>query len=256
MKTCLNIAKKAARAAGKILLRYFGKTKNIREKSGRRGLVSIADEESERAIIGIIKKRFPGHNIIAEESGIDHQHSPFTWHIDPLDGTTNYIFGLRDWGTAIGLAKDDKVILGVIYFPLSDELLWAEKGKGAFLNGKRISTSKRDRLKDSLFLFESDLNKDSPLRFNLLKRIVKNTYKIRMTGDAVTSMRRVAEGAADGLLFLRLNDWDVAAGSLIIREAGGKVTTLSGKEWELGDKEFAASNGKIHTGLIKLIGKK
>ncbi|MBI2139239.1 hypothetical protein HYU13_06630 [Candidatus Woesearchaeota archaeon] len=200
MHSCRATAVKAAKAAGKILLKYFRKTKNIREKSGRRGLVSIADEASERAIIGIIKNKFPGHSIIAEESGIDHQHSRFTWHIDPLDGTTNYIFGLRDWGTEIGLAE--------------------------------------------------------PLRFNLLKKIVKNTYKIRMTGDAVTSMRRVAEGAADGLLFLRLNDWDVAAGSLIIREAGGKVTTLSGKEWELGDKEFAASNGKVHSGLLRLIGRR
>ncbi len=246
----LDVATRAAKESSSLLLGYFKNISNVREKSNNLGLVSEADLASEKAIVGILKKNFPSHNIVAEESGDHKAKSDFTWYIDPLDGTTNFVFGLRNWGLTLSLAYKGDIQVGVICFPLTGEILTASKGSGAFLNGKKMLVSARTQLEKSLVLFESDLDEDSLFRFPFLKKIVEKSYRIRMFGDAVSCIRFLAEGSVDGVILLKPKPWDVGAGYLLITEAGGKVTGLEGNGWKVSSQDFIASNGKIHSEII------
>ncbi|MBI2576455.1 inositol monophosphatase [Candidatus Woesearchaeota archaeon] len=251
----LDAATRAAKGSGSLLLGYFKNISNVREKSNNLGLVSEADLASEKAIVALLREHFPSHNIVAEESGDHKKASDFTWYIDPLDGTTNFVFGLKNWGLTLSLAYKGEMLVGAIYFPLSGELLTAAKGKGAFLNGKRICVSQRKTLEKSLVLFESDLDEDSSFRFPFLKNIVEKSYRIRMLGDAVSCIRFLSEGSADGVILLKPKPWDVGAGYVLITEAGGKVTGLDGKEWGVQTPDFIASNGKIHGEILDCVPK-
>ena len=245
------LAVKAAKEAGKILKAHFGRTIQVRTK-GERSLVTDVDLKAEEKIVNLIKRDYPEDNILSEETKYRIFDSDFRWIIDPLDGTHNYIRGMENFGTSIALAYRDKVILGVIYLPMSDELYFAEKGRGAFLNQRKISVSRKD-LDHTTMIYDSTirLNKGPMLKY--LDRLVDFVFNIRMFGSTVRGLTYVAEGKAD--LEIEYNDkpWDFAAGLLLVEEAGGKATDLKGKKWTLNSKGYVASNGRVHSKVLKII---
>lgn len=245
------LAIKAAREAGNLLKTYFGRTIQVRAK-GERSLVTNIDLKAEEKIVNLIKKDYPEDNILSEETKYQTFDSDFRWIIDPLDGTHNYIRGMENFGTSIALAYRDKVILGVIYLPMSDELYFAEKGKGAFLNQRKINVSRKD-LDHTTMIYDSTirLNKGPMLKY--LDGLVDFVFNIRMFGSTVRSLTYVAEGKAD--LEIEYNDkpWDFAAGLLLVEEAGGKATDLKGRRWSLNSKGYIASNRRIHSEVLKII---
>ena len=245
------LAIKAAREAGNLLKTYFGRTIQVRAK-GERSLVTNIDLKAEEKIVNLIKKDYPEDNILSEETKYQIFDSDFRWIIDPLDGTHNYIRGMENFGTSIALAYRDKVILGVIYLPMSDELYFAEKGKGAFLNQRKINVSRKD-LDHTTMIYDSTirLNKGPMLKY--LDGLVDFVFNIRMFGSTVRSLTYVAEGKAD--LEIEYNDkpWDFAAGLLLVEEAGGKATDLKGRRWSLNSKGYIASNRRIHSEVLKII---
>ncbi len=245
------LAIKAAEEAGKILKAHFGRTIQVKSK-GERSLVTNIDLKAERKIVNLIKKNYPKDNILSEETKYPTFDSNFRWIIDPLDGTHNYIRGMENFGTSIALAYRDKVILGVIYLPMSDELYCAQKGKGAFLNQRKISVSQKDLVRTTM-IYDSTirLNKGPMLKY--LDRLVDLVFNIRMFGSTVRGLTYVAEGKAD--LEIEYNDkpWDFAAGLLLVEEAGGKATDLKGRRWTLKSKGYIASNGRVHSKVLKII---
>ena len=249
---------KAAKAAGKIHLKYFNKKLEIKTKSGHQDRVTIADTESEKKIVSIIKKHFPEHNILAEEAKYKKTDSEYTWIIDPLDGTNNFSHGMPIFCVSIALAKNDKIILGVVYDPIRKELFSAESGKGATLNGKKISVSKNTELKDCLLITGFYYDRGVPMLKNLvnIKHFFLNgILGLRRLGSAALNLCDVACGRADGFWEFYLNTWDFAAGMLIVEEAGGKVTNKSNDELKIKPSYVVASNGKIHEQILKIINK-
>lgn len=252
------LAIRAAREAGEVLRRYFGRNLSIKNK-GDRNLVTEVDLKAEKKIVDLIKKDYPKDNILSEETRYPTFDSDFKWIIDPLDGTHNYIRAIENFGTSIALAYKpvrrrggEQVILGVIYLPMSDELYFAEKNKGAFLNRRRITVSKKD-LNQTTMIYDSTirLNKGPMLKY--LDRLVDEVFNIRMFGSTVRSLTYVAEGKAD--LEIEYNDkpWDYAAGLLLVEEAGGQASDLKGNSWTLDSEGYIASNGRIHAKVLKMI---
>lgn len=245
---------KAAKEAGKVIIDNYGKIGEISFKGNKKSLLTKIDLKAEKVIIAIIKKKFPEHNIISEESGNLNKKSEFAWHIDPIDGTTNYAAGIPFFCTSIALAKNNKIVLGVIYNPIMKEFFFAEKDKGAFLNDKKINVSNKKEINDIILGFSLPTNS---------KVAVKSLYKVaelfpyvravRNSGSAALNLCNVASGRYD-LWFCKFTDsWDVAAGFLIVEEAGGKVTDLNGEPWDISKDNLIASNKKIHDKFLKLL---
>jgi myo-inositol-1(or 4)-monophosphatase len=255
----LNVAIEAAKEAGRFLKQNLGKVREINLKSGQeRNLVTEIDKKSEQLIVSIIRKHFPAHDILAEESGSEHgKQSDFRWIIDPLDGTTNFTHGLPIFCVSIGLEKKGELIAGVIYDPNFDELFTAEKARGAFLNGKRLRVSQTPLLKNSLlvsgFPYDVPDNPDNCIEHFI--NFLLEAQGIRRMGSAAIDLAYVAAGRYDGFWEVNLNSWDMAAGVLLIREAGGKVTGFKGDEIDIYGKKIVASNGVIHNEMINLIAK-
>jgi myo-inositol-1(or 4)-monophosphatase len=245
-----DLAIAAAREAGKILLENFGRIERVDTK-GVRDLVSNVDIASEKRIIELIKSGYPGHSILCEESEGEETDSDYKWIIDPLDGTHNYIYGIDTYGISIALEYKDELILGVIYLPCSDEIYWAEKGKGAYLDGKPIHVSERT-MEDAMVIFDSTLHPDSA-RTDFLAALVDETFGLRISGSAVWNLTRVATGAADLIVEYGDKPWDFAAGGLMVEEAGGRLTTLDGSKWSPYIQGYLASNGKIHHEVMQLL---
>src|SRR3989344_1031080 len=241
LKKAKQFAIGAARKAGSIAKKDFHHIMKI-ERKDTHELVTNVDKKVERFIISRIKKKYPGHHIMAEESGENRQKSEYMWIIDPIDGTHNFIHGIADFGVEIALAKNNEVILGVVYLPMTDELFCAEKGKGAFLNSKRIHVSRKG-IKDETFLCYSCNFSQSPKwhikNLNALIKIFKN---VRLFGSTAVEMSYVAAGKAECFVVRHDKPWDYAASALIVEEAGGKVTDLKGRGWYLGMGGFVASN--------------
>ena len=248
------LAVKAAKEAGKTLMDYYGNLHKIIEKSPN-NYVTEADLASEKLVIDMIKKNFPDHEIISEEAGKINS-SDHVWHIDPLDGTHNFMHQIPFFGVSIAYAYKGEVQLGVIYCPYVGDLYVAEKGKGAFCNGKKIAVSDKDRVRNFIIIFDGALHKKTDLKFGLLRELVKRCHRIRLLGAAVYQCISVAIGGAEGYIELSTNSWDVAAGLLLIREAGGRVTGFDNKDWKIGTKEFVASNGKHHEEFLDIVNKK
>ncbi|MCK4521188.1 MAG: inositol monophosphatase [Nanoarchaeota archaeon] len=251
----LKTAIKAAYAAGKISLKYFEKKHSVKDK-GSDGLVTEIDIKCESKIISILKRSFPSHSILSEEIGFIDNKSEYCWAIDPIDGTHNYIYGLPFFGVSIALMKDYKPITGVIYLPYFDELYFAEKGKGAYLikNNKKNKLSVSDRTKNINVLYMCTFLKEKQGRLRLFNKIMKKLTEIRMLGCAVFDLAYIASGKIDGKIIPKTNAWDVAAGFLLIEEAGGEITYFNGKAYNLKDcKELIVSNKRIHKKLLKLV---
>lgn len=244
----------AARIAGNYQKSRFTSSLDI-EMKGDKDLVTEVDKESERLIVEHLLSRFPDHDIVAEEGSYPQKGSAFRWVIDPVDGTTNYAHGYPWFCSSIGLEQDGELIAGVIYNPVYDELFTATKGGGASLNGSRLSVSARSPLKNSLLGtgFPYDCASDPVNNFDNLIAFQKNARGIRRAGAAALDLAYVAAGRLDGFWELKLKPWDVAAGVLIIREAGGVVTTFDGSSYDIFNNRILASNGLIHDEMVAML---
>ena len=250
MESCLTTAIEIAREAGGLLLQHFRQPLEITYKR-RSDLVTEADRKSEILIVERLRSHYPGHAIVAEEGGGQKTNSDYCWYVDPLDGTTNFAHGFPIFCVTLGLAYRGEVVAGVVYDPTRDELFTVERGAGAFLNGQRISASKNANLSDCLvatgfppFAANHDLNVEFYFRFTEL------THGIRRAGSAALDLCCVAAGRFDGFWELKLNPWDKAAGTLLVTEAGGRVSGVTGKPFELLEDDIFVSNGLIHDQMV------
>lgn len=272
MSSYLTIAIRAAKKAGAIQKAHYGRVRNIQYKSKNKlNLVTEVDHQCEKAVLSLLKSKFPSHNLWGEESGQGSGTSEFTWFVDPLDGTTNYAHGYPFFCVSIALVRQKvapprplreravvrgnlELVLGIIYDVMRNELFTAEKGKGAFLNGKRLKVSATRTLEESLLstgfayaVRETHYNLDN------FKRFVLTAQGVRRDGSAAMNLAYVAAGRFDGFWERGIQAWDMAAGVLMVQEAGGKVTDINGKPFDLMAQNALASNGKIHRQIFKTL---
>ncbi len=249
----LNFAIETARDAGRVLLEKFGRIDTITKK-GDINLVTEADLASEALIIERIKSHFPRHSILAEEAGnavVIGDEGGHKWIIDPLDGTTNYAHGYPCFCVTMALENDGEIVIGVTYDPTRDELFTAEKGKGAALNGKPMRVSSNDVLGNSLLVtgFPYDIKQREDFARHLTELLL-NSRGVRRDGSAALDMAYVACGRFDGFWEEGLNPWDVAAGKILIEEAGGTVSYYDGSPFSIYRPPVCASNGHIHSEML------
>ncbi|MDR1952591.1 MAG: inositol monophosphatase [Elusimicrobiota bacterium] len=253
-----NTALKAAKVGANILMKYYGKNLNIEYKSAI-DPVSQADKNSQKKIISIIKKDFPDHGILAEEDGVSDTQKEFCWIIDPLDGTVNFVHSLPQFCVSIGLKYKKEIIMGVIYAPVINELFIAQKGKGAFFNGKRIRTSKNTVLNRAIGVtgFPYQIKGREDRIFSNFRNVALQVQGVRRLGSAALDMAWTACGRLDFFWEETLKAWDIAAGVIIVKEAGGIVSDYKGgKDYLYAGNEgtmIAASNKKIHKQILNII---
>jgi len=244
-----------AREAGSLLTEYFHQGLKI-EYKGDADLVTAADRASEALIRERIKKSFPAHDVLGEEQGLNDQGSDYRWYVDPLDGTTNFAHGYPVFCVSMALEQRSggahKRIAGVVYDPTREEMFTAELGKGAHLNGKPIHVSKAAKLKESLVAtgFPSHKRHTNPNIF-FYHQITLRTHGVRRAGSAALDLCNVACSRFDAFWEFNLNPWDTAAGTLVVEEAGGKVSSFDGSLFQLNSRETLASNGLIHEALVQ-----
>jgi len=248
-----------AEETGIFLQKQRGKiTSSLIETKSKNNFVTYVDKESEKRLVRGLKKILPEAGFITEEKTISSERKEYTWIIDPLDGTTNFIHGLPCYCISIGLIKGkDELLLGIIYEPNSKEMFSATKKGGAFLNGKKISVTKTKKLKDSLLVTGFPTYDYSRMNeyIDLFRYFMRNTHGLRRMGSAAVDLAYVACGRFDAFYEYSLNPWDVAAGILIVEEAGGKVSDFSGENNFLFGKEIIASNKHIHAEMLKSVKK-
>jgi myo-inositol-1(or 4)-monophosphatase len=254
MSEFLDIAIKAAREAGGLLAERFHQQLTI-EKKGEVNLVTDADREAEGLIKRIISSHFPDHAFKAEEGTETSRKSRYLWMVDPLDGTTNYAHGFPVYCVSIALLRDMQAIVGCILNPNLDECFTTEKGLGAYLNGNRIAVSREGHLADSLLAtgFPYDIRESSDNNLREFCSFATAALAIRRAGSAALDLAYVACGRFDGFWEFKLSPWDIAAGSLMVEEAGGKVTSWSGGRYDLFTGEILASNGTIHEQMFNIL---
>ncbi|MBI1909296.1 MAG: inositol monophosphatase [Deltaproteobacteria bacterium] len=248
------VIRKIALEAGAIQMRHFGKKHRIRFK-GEINLVTEVDVACEKKVVGEILKNFPDHEILAEESGRSDARSDYCWVIDPLDGTTNYAHGYPLFCHTVGLTYRGEVILGVVYEPNLREFFFAEKGKGAWLNGRRIRVSRTAPLKRALLAtgFAYNIGEIYKRSLAQFEGFLVTAQAVRRDGVAAVDLAYIAAGRFDGFWETGLWPWDVAAGTLLLKEAGGEVTGFEGGLFDLQAKEILASNGRIHQEMVKVL---
>lgn len=245
---------KAAKQAGKILMKNYGRVKFIKVKD-KNSYVTNADLESEKYIVAIIRKNFPHHNIVSEESKYPRKKSDFTWYIDPLDGTHNYINKIPIFGVSIALGHKEKIVIGVISLPYINEVYFAEKGKGAFLNGKSIKVSKKQKLSKAFVLTDIIIRRTAIKNLEIIKKLNNVVYDVRFFGSAVFCQAYLARGSADIYFTNKTNSWDIAAGLLIAEEAGAIATDFNGHKWAPKEGAFVAANKQLHNKILKILNK-
>jgi len=250
----LRIAIAAAKEAGRLQMLHFGHSLPVQYK-GEFNPVTEVDRLCEQAIVKMISDAFPDHDILTEESPFEGKGSRWKWIIDPLDGTTNYLHGFPCFCISIGFEVEGEVEMGVVYVPSLNELFHAEKGKGAFLNGERITVSRVDRLHRSLLCtgFPYDVHEHADFYLRYFRQFITRCFAIRRPGSAAVDLSYLATGRFDGFWEFKLHAWDVAAASLLITEAGGKVTDLQGRPFNIYSEVILASNGLVHEEMIRTI---
>lgn len=245
----------ATKEAGKIILQYFNGAFKIAHKETVNNLVTEVDKLSEDAIIDVIRAAYPAHTIISEEVGELIKPSEYQWIIDPIDGTVNFAHGIPICCVSIGLMHNDLLLMGAVFNPMMDELFFAEKGKGATLNGIPIHVSAKSDFKTAClvtgFPYKWPDSTEHPIR--VFERIVLQGLPVRRLGSAAIDLCWVACGRFDGFWEYNLNAWDVAAGYLVLQEAGGRITDFDGKDYNVFEKETLATNGLIHEQMLRLI---
>jgi len=257
MHPMLNIAVKAARKAGSLINRASRDLDVLKVEIKRQNdFVTEVDRAAEAAIISVLREAYPNHAILAEESGVTKgSQDEFVWIIDPLDGTTNFIHGVPQFAVSIGLKHKGVITQGVVYDPAKNELFTATRGAGAFLNDKRIRVAKRDRIGDALIGTGFPFSKLELLDryIAMFRKVTPNCAGIRRPGAAALDLAYVAAGRFDGFWEMGLSPWDVAAGSLLIQEAGGLVGDFSGEGGYLESGEVVAGSPKVFAQLLALI---
>lgn len=245
----------AAYEAGGIIREYFQGTFKVENKGTVNNLVTEVDKLAEAKIIQIIKDNCPEHSILSEEVGELAQESDYQWIIDPIDGTVNFAHGIPICCVSIALKHKDDLLLGAVYNPILDEFFFAEKGKGAFLNDEPITVSEKSEFKKAClvtgFPYKWPKTFEHPIR--VFERIIMEGLPVRRLGSAAIDLCWVACGRFDGFWEYNLNAWDVAAGYLIVTEAGGQVSNFNGEAYSVFDKETLATNGLIHKDMLSVI---
>jgi myo-inositol-1(or 4)-monophosphatase len=255
MNPTLNIAVRAARSAGNVIIRNLGKLDTLAiHTKDRNDFVTEVDRRAEQEIIFTLRKAFPDHGILAEESGLQ-EGNEYQWIIDPLDGTTNFLHGFPQFAVSIALRHKGRMEQGVIYDPLRQELFTATRGAGAMLNDRRIRVTKRKTLEGSLlgtgFPFKSQQHLDTYL--DMFRALFPQTAGIRRAGSAALDLAYVAAGRLDGFWEIGLSIWDMAAGVLLIQEAGGLSSDFSGGDNHLESGNIVAGNPKLFAEILKTI---
>ena len=254
MQKELAAAQRIARAAGKIVLSYYGKAKTEVKRDG--SYVTDADKASETFIKGELSRTFPTHSFLGEETGKAKKDSEYTWIVDPIDGTTNFKTQNPFFNISIALAKNNTPVAGAVYFPIMDELFSAALGKGASLNGKKIHASSINDIPSAFLMYcpgQKLVHSRKMLRFEI--EIRKRKGHIRHLGAAALELCYTACGRGEAFLMPDVKPWDVAAGVLILTEAGGKVTTYTGRPFIVSSASLIASNGAIHSTILPIIKK-
>ena len=250
----LEVAVAAAEAAGEVLHSGFGREQTVRYK-GEVDLVTEVDERAEAVIGEVLREAFPGYGMLAEEGGRRQGEDDSRWIVDPLDGTTNYAHGLPIFAVSIALERAGEVVLGVVHDPMRGETYVAERGGGATLNGEPIRVSDTDEPIRALLVTGFPYDRaDMRAAVGLFGRLTELTQGVRRLGAAALDLCYVAAGRLDAYYEKGLHAWDVAAGSLILKEAGGRITDYRGRELDLEGREVVASNGPLHAVLLEVIG--
>ncbi len=254
--TIREVALRAAQEAGAILREGLDRARTI-EFKGDKNIVTDVDRRSEEAIAALVRRELPGHSLVSEEGARLQGDSGYRWLVDPLDGTTNYAHGYPCFSVSIGVERDGDLVYGVVYDPTLEEFFTAERGEGAFLNGKRLRVSAISRLSNSLLAtgFPPDVATAVENNLDHFADFLKRAQAVRRPGSAALDLCYVAAGRFDGFWELRLNAWDVAAGSLLVTEAGGKVSDLRGQPLRLSKPQIVASNGLIHQEMLHVLAK-
>jgi myo-inositol-1(or 4)-monophosphatase len=251
----------ALRRAGSLVARHIGRQKKIRFKGKSTiNLVTWVDSAAERLIVMTLQKRFPQHDFLTEESPPIEQGSPYRWIIDPLDGTTNYAHDFPQVGISIGLEYNGRVLLGGILDPFRRELFWAQRGQGAFLkaagrSAQRLRVSRTKTLEESILMtgFPYDRRERVDLYLSYVRAFMQRIQGIRRLGAAALDLCWVACGRIDGYWEWRLKPWDVAAGALIVEEAGGTLSDFSGRPFSIYGEQTLATNGRVHREMLKVM---
>lgn len=259
MEPMANMALRAARRAAQIILRSMDRLEQIEvELKARRDLVSHVDRDAESAIVDTLHKTYPDHAIQGEESGLVHgtKDAEFTWIIDPLDGTTNFLRGIPHFAVSVGVRRGKRMEHGVIIDPVRNEEFVASRGKGANLNGKRIRVTKATKLEEAMVLTgipPGAIPDHLDTYMAMLKDITEQAFGVRRNGSAALDLAYVAAGRAEGFFEMQLQPWDIAAGSLIVREAGGLVADFEGAEGFMESGNILAANPKCFKLLLQQI---
>lgn len=256
LQTFLDIATLAATTAGNVLLKYQDNLENITEKGRPGDLVTEADKEAEAQILEILQRHVPNHAILAEESGtLGNQESPYLWAIDPLDGTTNYAHGYPVSAVSIGLLIEGSPQVGVVYNPFTNELFQAAKGLGATLNARPLNVSSTAKLEQSLLVtgFAYDRRETNDNNYAEFCYLTHLTQGVRRSGSAALDLTSVACGRLDGYWERGISPWDMAAGIVLVEEAGGKVTAYDGSPLKIESGRILATNGHLHNNLSQAL---
>ncbi|MBN2572210.1 MAG: inositol monophosphatase [Ignavibacteriales bacterium] len=244
-----------SRIAGEIIRNGFRKNISIEFKTNASNLVTNIDKKSEETIINFIKKNYPNHSVLAEESGEQMSDSEYCWVIDPLDGTTNFAHGLPIFSVSIGVQKNNETICGVVYDVMRDVAYSAELNSGAFANGKKIKVNDNSVLRESVLVTGFPYNvAENP--YNAMEKFnafLKVSRAIRRLGSAAIDFCYLAEGVFDGFWEVHLNPWDICAGKLIVEEAGGLVTDFENNKINIFSKQILTTNGKVHNDMIEIL---
>ena len=248
---------KVCRKAAKILIRDFGEIENLQVSlKGPGNFVTASDLKVEKILVEELQKARPTYSILSEEVGQINNDESFKWIIDPIDGTSNFLHGIPHFAISIGLEHDKEIICGIIYDPIKDEIFTAEKGNGAYLNNKRMRVSSRSKLKDCI-IFTGGPKRESKDRELALEEYKKFSSKIfipiRKLGSASLDMAYVAAGRCDGFWQRNLNYWDIAAGIVLVKEAGGFVTDFKGNNEYIENKTILVTNSKINEEMIEVL---
>ncbi len=252
----LNMAIKAAYEAGDIIARSADRIDQLQiENKDKNDFVTEIDRSAEAAIIGLLKRAYPDHAFLGEESGKHEGKGQYEWIIDPLDGTTNFIYGIPHFAVSIALKKDGKLEEAVIYDPMKDDLFYASRGGGAFLNKRRIRVTKRLSLTNALLTtgvpYRPDQAEMVDMYFNTMKAMIIDTAGVRRPGSASLDLAYVAAGRYDGFWEFGLHEWDIAAGVLLVQEAGGLVGDVKGGDTHMSSGDIVAASPKVFKDMIQ-----
>ena len=256
MAAAQEVAQAIARQAGEFLQENRFATKQVSVKTDMVDLVTNVDKAADRLITEQLRTHFPTHTIIAEESAQSGPQSPYCWYIDPLDGTTNFAHTYPHFAVSLALTHESTAIVGVVHDPVRNEIFSAQRGGGAQLNGNPIRVSTASQLDQSLLLtgFPYDRRSYSAFYLRYYEAFMLRTHGVRRSGSAALDLCYVACGRADAFWEWRLHPWDIAAGSLIVEEAGGRTSDFSGHTFDLHGEQTLASNGHLHGAMLDVLG--